>query len=380
MPQYISNAKLPRFPSQMLFCLARCNHVASHRLSTQNSSPPHVRRVSNNHGILNNQQPPLQSDVDPPNDYQHDGSGSKFGPVLRKGNDNVGSNGRVRNSYLKIIMNDNVYDQLHHTVCQIRHLWEEENNINDHTKQSMSTKKSRRQLLIKPRSLNSLHMTYFFAGTVLEEMACEELQLWKTMVKKCVVAHSNVSPVDYYLRFKSIIVFPPSRSNLIVAVFEASSALEELYEKLCELAVMEKQSTTDTKIGNDNSMRNEVFVEEMNDWRAYEFPLLRELTLNQQPQRKQHRFRPWVAHVTLANLVGGSKGEVNRLSKWLADKTHQLQCAGMKSNGENSQLLSVTSAKPYGADEKNIAVLGLELGGPVPGHADIVWDFPFGEI
>lgn len=139
---------------------------------------------------------------------------------------------------------------------------------------------------------------------------------------------------------------------------------------------------TYTNIGNDNSMGHEVFVEGINDEKSYEFPLLRELTLNQQKQRKQHRFRPWVAHVTLGNLVVGSKEEVNRLSKWLADKTHQLQCAGMKSNGENPQPLSITSVKPNWAEtfEKNIAVLGLELGGPVPGHADIVWDFPFGEI
>ena len=346
---------------QLLVRQARCcKHVTSHRLSVQNS-------VIGNHDIQNNIQQPLHDD--------YDGSG-------RKEDDTLISNARPRNSYLKIIMDDSVFDQLHRTVCQLRRLWEEENNTNDPNQQSISTKQSKRHVIIKPRSRNSLHMTYFFAGRVLEEMACEEVQRWQTMVKKCVMAHSNGSPGNYTLHFKSVIVFPPSRNNLIVAVFEASSALEDLHAKLCELAVMEKQNIADLNVGNYNSMGNGVSVKTRNSEKEYEFPLLRELTLNQEKQRKQHRSPSWVAHVTLGNLAGGSNEEVSRLSKWVAGRAHQSKCAGKKSNDDNSPPLSVTSAKPENESqplETSIAVLGLALGGPVPGHTDIVWNFPVGD-
>ena len=337
-----------------------CKHVTSRRLSAQNS-------VSGNHDIQNNEQQPLQ--------YDHDGSG-------RKEADKLISNSRPRNSYLKIIMDDTVFDQLHHTVCQLRRLWEEGNNTNDPHQQSISTKQSKQHLTIKPRARNSLHMTYFFAGRVLEEMACEEVQRWQTMVKKCVVAHSNGSPGNYALHFKSVIVFPPGRNDLIVAVFEASSALKDLHAKLCELAVMETENMADSNVSNDNSMGNEISGKSRNNEKEYEFPLLRELTLNQEKQRKQHRSPSWVAHVTLGNLAGGSKDEVNRLSKWVAGRAHQLKCIGTKSNDDNSPPSSVTSAKPENESEPlqtSIAVLGLALGGPVPGHTDIVWNFPIGD-
>lgn len=351
---------------QLLVRQARCcKHVTSHRLSGQNSA-------SGNLDIQNNgKQQPLQ--------YDYDGSG-------RKKDDKLIGNARLRNSYLKIIMDDDsVFDQLHHTVCHLRRLWEEENNnSNDPHQQSISNEQSkRRHVIIKPRSRNSLHMTYFFAGRVLEEMTCEEVQRWKTMVKKCVVAHSSGSTGNSYtLHFKSVLVFPPGRNNLIVAVFEASPALEDLHAKLCELAVMEKENMADSNVSNDNSMGNEVSGKSRNNEKEYEFPLLRELTLNHEKQRKQHRSPSWVAHVTLGNLAGGSKEEVNRLSKWVAGRAHQSKCTGMKSNDDNSPPISGTSAKPENESEpleRSIAVLGLALGGPVPGHTDIVWNFPIGD-
>ena len=66
----------------------------------------------------------------------------------------------------------------------------------------------------------------------------------------------------------------------------------------------------------------------------------------------------------------------------MAGRAHQSKCTGMKSNDDNSPPISGTSAKPENESEpleRSIAVLGLALGGPVPGHTDIVWNFPIGD-
>eukprot|EP00571_Detonula_confervacea_P007837 CAMPEP_0172329420 /NCGR_PEP_ID=MMETSP1058-20130122/60872_1 /TAXON_ID=83371 /ORGANISM="Detonula confervacea, Strain CCMP 353" /LENGTH=222 /DNA_ID=CAMNT_0013046591 /DNA_START=557 /DNA_END=1222 /DNA_ORIENTATION=- len=222
-------------------------------------------------------------------------------------------------------------------------------------------------------------MTYFFAGKVLEDMPSEELQRWQTMVRKCVLEHSNRFSGDYSLRFKSLVTFPPGRNNMIVAVFEPSSALDDLYDELCELAVMEKESSRDKNCDDDTE-------------KEYEFPLLKDLTRKQQKQRRQHRSPSWIAHVTLGNLAGGSKEDVNKLSEWLGNRYDQGDDTIMSNTDENGVLLesSTLEVKPGASSEPNndvpltikekrnvlessIGALGLALGGPVPGHVDIDW-------
>ena len=45
---------------------------------------------------------------------------------------------------------------------------------------------------------------------------------------------------DYSLRFKVLATFPPGRQNLVVALFEPSVSLNDLYERLCNVATIEK--------------------------------------------------------------------------------------------------------------------------------------------
>lgn len=82
----------------------------------------------------------------------------------------------------------------------------------------------------------------------------------------------------------------------------------------------------------------------------------RELTARQHSKRNNNNSPSWVAHVTLGNLSGGNTEDIKRLSTWIEDNKHQ----------------SVDSL--LGND---IKVNGISLGGPIPSHVDLDWDFPF---
>lgn len=252
-----------------------------------------------------------------------DGVQTKFGKRLRKVEDKQTHNSRVRNTYLKIDMDESIFDQLHNMVNKVGTEWLEENNTRH--QQSKSRKQAKKQLIISPRSRHSLHMTYFFVGRVLNDMPSEDVQRWNEMVRNCVLEQNKSTPRFYSLRFKNLILFPPNRNYLVVAEFEASSDLVGLYGQLCNLALMEKSG--------DNT-------------HEYEFPLLRELTLKQQQYDSK-----WIPHVTLGNVQGGSEDDVATLSEWLSNKTYE--------------------------DIPSTNVLGLSLGGPVPLQVDINWRFPF---
>lgn len=275
---------------------------------------------------------PLDISGDSSNDH-FDGTRTKFGRRLRKSEDKLTNSARVRNSYLKVVIDD--FDLLHDTICKVGREWLDENNANK-KQQSISKKQSKQQLTISPRSRHSLHMTYFFAGKVLDNMSSEEVQRWAALVRKCVSEHNERSSGEYSLRFKSLITFPPRRDYLVVAEFEPSSDLVALYDELCELACMEKKrNTADADEGVE-----------------YEFPLLRDLTFKQQMQRAQQREPSWISHVTLGNIAGGSREDTTRLIEWLSNRNYED---------------ATTKINPS----------GLTLGGPIPEHAEIDWNFPF---
>ena len=281
------------------------------------------------------------------------GQKTKVGKRRRKRQDVVTNNARVRNSYLKLSLDESVFNSLHRLICQTKDHWDSSSarQHQDHHHQQQDTvskKQGKRYLTIKPRSLSSLHMTYFFCGKVLDEMSCDELRLWNMMVRDCVSAHnrsdsnddSNTTCLDEYrLQFKGLQLFPPNKNYLIVAVFESSSKLDGLYEELCNLAAMKK------------SMQDGA-----SDDKAYIFPLLSDLTARQHSKRNNTNSPSWVAHVTLGNLSGGNTDDIKRLSTWIEDYKHQ----------------SIDSL--LGND---IKVNGLSLGGPIPSHVDLDWDFPF---
>ncbi len=270
------------------------------------------------------------------------GHNTKMGKRRLKREDKATNNARVRNSYLKLTLNESVFYSLHELACQTKRQWDCSDQRQD--LKIISKKQSKRQLTIKPRTLSSLHMTYFFCGKVLEEMPCDELSLWNAMVRQRLSEHiSDSSSVgEYTLRFKGLKLFPPNRNSLLVAMFESSPKLLGLYEELCNLAMTEKPTYHDNDDGDEST---------------YLFPLLADLTKSQDDKRNQNNNSSpsWVAHVTLGNLAGGSRDDVKRLNSWLGDYNYQ-EC----------DMLQMTN---------EIKVHGLALGGPVPSHVDVDWEF-----
>jgi hypothetical protein len=293
---------------------------------------------------------------------------------------------RPRNTYLKILMDESVFVELHCLMQQIKDSWE--NNITA-TKSSevdefraLSTVSSdaafppsvdephndRAQIIdqqtnsyqpkleFRTRSLQSLHITYFFCGTMLNEMSADQLDLLNSML------HERLQNVDnkdnsYFLTFKSIELFPPQRQNLIAATFESSPALDKLYEDLCDIAMTPKN---DTEQQQDDKDKHTVAQYE----KEYEFPLLRSAVFKDTKKRRQVQSSkndtrsPWLAHVTLSNIVGGKKNHgVKQLGEWLNQKQFQDVNTGL--------------------NKSEISVEGLSLGGPYPQQIDLDWNFPF---
>ena len=254
------------------------------------------------------------------------GTRTKFGRRQLRNEDKRSNNARVRNTYLKISMDDAVFNQLHTAICDVSRQWQDENS-----QSSISKKQANKQMSINPRTCQSLHMTYFFASQVLDEMSSSELQLWHEMVGRCILEHNKGSSRDYSLRMNKLRTFPPNRDYLIVAEFDPSNDLVELYDELCKLAVKEKE----------NSCKEEI------DDIEYEFPLLQALTSRQQKSN-------WIAHITLGNISGGSKDDMATFKQWLGNKSIQVDAISSK-----------------------ISIQGLTIGGPVPRQAELDWNFPF---
>ena len=290
---------------------------------------------------------------------------------------------RPHNSYLKILMDHKIFEELHSLNQEIKVRWEQSEydddydefqalsavisdaafqpsigtESNDETTSNRNKQtNSKPKLKIKTRSLSSLHMTYFFCGTMLNEMPEDQLELLNSMLREKLQTIDN-SEGAYWLRFKSIDLFPPQRQNLIAAKFESSPALDELYEELCEIAMT-------PKIDNDN------FSEDIGDrhpftkeQKRYMFPLLRSAVFKQVKKRSQQQRRnnntssPWVAHVTLANIVGGKHSGIKQLSEWL----------GVQQFGHDGFLSS----------REDLNVHGLSLGGPHPEHVNLDWNYSF---
>jgi 2'-5' RNA ligase len=295
---------------------------------------------------------------------------------------------RPHNSYLKILMNNSVFEDLHFLTHQLKSKWEDVGNENQcldvghqalsrvisdaafqpfMNKQPQLSQESkdlhktnpRPNLKIKTRSLQSLHMTYFFCGTMLNEMPKDQLVLLNHMFRER-LTHVDNKDGAYWLRFKSIDLFPPQRQNLIAAKFESSPALDQLFEELCDVAMTPKSVT-----GKSDEEAEDVDKHpfELIGNRKYQFPLLRSNVFKQVKKRRQQQKHndnttsPWVAHVTLANIVGGKNSGIKQLGQWLNDQ--QLKPEACLSHRED------------------IAVKGLSLGGPYPEHVDLDWDFPF---
>jgi 2'-5' RNA ligase len=188
----------------------------------------------------------------------------------------------------------------------------------------------KKEFRLRPRALESLHMTLFFGGeTLCNDLSAEELQTWYLVVQRrlseshfflqSTVQQDETSPSatndgSFWFRLSHFRTFPPRRNYLVVAIFEASPAWHSLYRDIRQLS-------------------------------AATAPALQEIT--------KYSKDTWVPHVTLANLQGNgpSKKELVRLLQEL----------------------------PLPANQKNCMATGITMGGPVPLQVDLNWNFAFHE-
>jgi hypothetical protein len=263
---------------------------------------------------------------------------------------------RQRQSYLKVLLGEHKMTRFHNLTLQVRdHLDKSSSSDYEKTKISSSSPSdnqdgtdSRPRLRIKPRSLTSLHMTFFFGGVALCKVPAEALTEWYSCVSTrleesglvfkdsaCTSMSASGLPItinttttsldEYWFRVVDIRTFPPRRNNLVVAVLEASPLWHELYADIRSLA------------------------------RASSSHTLRDVVRSSKDE--------WIPHVTLANIHGGDKVEYQQLNRLLKELS----------------LLNLQSSTAQATESTPVVVKasGISMGGPIPTQAELDWNFDF---
>jgi 2'-5' RNA ligase len=263
------------------------------------------------------------------------------------------------NSYLKVDMPDKVLQNLRQIVQTVASNYDDaaesiqqQAPTDEATSTTMMIAANKRPFRIKPRALESLHMTLFFGGETLGQIGTGQLE---DLHQKCTSvirgsgfiatsAANSSGPTtggpmvddssstaaaygrmpchpdnDFWFTIKEVRVFPPGRSNLIVAILEAAPAWHTLHNVLREAA------------------------------RAVESDEIRTV-LN-------YSHETWVAHITLANIIS-PKGPTKRTLQRLQQKLYNAQLA-------------------LPDDQRRVFAKGISMGGPLPTQVDLNWDFPF---
>jgi len=256
---------------------------------------------------------------------------SKDGGDDANGRDKKKKGVRIRNSYLKIVMDDGSVDRLHAMAQRIRHVMKEAGEMaasvsdDDEHGNEEKERSQTRPLTFKPRSRQSLHMTFFFGGTTLCELPPDELLEWHGEVMDRLKQEQAEDVLR--LEFRELRLFPPRRRSLIVAIFEASPALHRLHDDLRDIAQSSRSEGLRTVV-----------------------------------RRSQER---WTAHVTLGDLRGGGRGEGKKAR--LQELDHVLKDGmGLDCLGEGGE-----------KEEMMAKVKGVAMGGPVPQQVELNWDHHF---
>jgi len=282
-----------------------------------------------------------------------------------------GGGGRVRNSYLKIVVDDASVDLLHGTARRIRqevrqrfpdvpkddetgdakegstkasadaadNTDEPPPDDKDQPPPKQQKRRPPRPLTFKPRSRDSLHMTFFFGGTTICEIPPEELMEWhdKVMARLQQASENtddnsgdDAEASRYTLQFRGLSLFPPGRNTLVVGIFDGSPELHRLHNDLRDIA----------RNSNSDGLKEVV-------------------------QRSKKR---WTVHVTLGDLHGGGRGDAKK--ETLKELGKMLEVGiGLEALGEQDE-----STNPPSFTAK---VWGVAMGGPVPPQVELKWDHFF---
>ena len=280
------------------------------------------------------------------------------------------------NSYLKVGLDDFTMNKLHQMAKEIqkRLVIEAEKDslaveavkgTQEERCASIGNYQKTKPLRFKPRSRQSLHMTFFFGGETLCRLPPEELLQWHQRVAARLAQSgfmlSGHSPTnnaddkdkereedtdgnhyDYSFYVQGLKVFPPRRNNLIVAILEPTvpHLWNDLYRDIRQIA-------------QDESCSKE----------------LAEVTKFSNPG--------WVAHVTLGNVYGGTKSDMKSLDHNLLDDVF---CqVSTKQHLENTTTGPSSRRDGVNKDHTHFQAYArsISMGGPLPEQVELDWEFHF---
>lgn len=181
------------------------------------------------------------------------------------------------NSYLKVDLDTSILRRLRDITLDVSARL----NTTLSERQSMDKANLRKRTLrIKPRSLSSLHMTLFFGGETLCEIPVDELKTWHGQVSKRLMESFN-DKLDFSFQIAGLQLFPPQRSNLIVAILEPTENWHILHNDIRAFA-----------------SEHETLKRVLEAGRAH-----------------------WTAHITLANLVNERNNPEMKVLSEILDST-----------------------------------------------------------
>jgi len=243
------------------------------------------------------------------------------------------------NSYLKVVLDDDTLNRLHNLTSQVKTEFEQQQQQSQNQREKLedavrnassdSRNNNKRTLRIRPRSLKSLHMTFFFGGEVLCELPADELSEWHAALTQRFLRSGfllqgsdpggSTESEDFGFQLRELALFPPRRHNLIVAILDAAGGWDVLHHDIREIA----------RNGDSEG--------------------LREITKRSKPK--------WTAHITLANLQGGNREQTKALGEYLKE----------------------FSTREFGTTDEvqrwPVAVHNMSMGGPMPTQVDLDWEF-----
>ena len=295
---------------------------------------------------------------------------------------------RPHNSYLKIVLDDDTMNRLHGFAVKLQNDIQSKlqkdmqitsNNDEETEVETPTTKKG---LKFRSRSRTSLHLTLFFGGEVLCELPPDELIDWHANVKarleqsnfvlksdsveQCNPESSDADPADvhlehsnfavnsdyveqsdcerieaeptepqvpeeykqeqYWFRLTGLSLFPPRRNYLIVALLEASPSWHALHDEIRNVALK----------GDSESLRS--------------------ITKRSKGE--------WMPHITLGNLYGGKKADLDALQTMLQEFPLNGHVESDTPEAEHPECLV-----------ERIVATRISMGGPVPGQVELDWNF-----
>ena len=110
----------------------------------------------------------------------------------------------------------------------------------ENIKNSMATIDSGNgNLDFNPMEPENIHMTFFFTGMLLHKLSSLQLKKWYDMVSLIIKGTVREGKQDepLMIKYTGLDLFPPTKSNLIIAKFRVDPLLDKMYQKIVSASI-----------------------------------------------------------------------------------------------------------------------------------------------